>query len=515
MRSNIKRIIWVLIILLFAFVLRWTFEFVISRYQDQVNYAAIWNVVVRIVITTGVILVWTGIVIRSSSTANKLPWLILLALEPALGLTLFLTFGRSFRRSERFRELPLLDDGKYLTKEPLTQFEREIYRNIDTEITDIYKASYHATKHHAYVNDSSVSVLTNGEEFFPTLIHELEQAQEFILMQFYILRTDIIGKTILDILKQKAQSGVDVYLMYDAFGGVFLNRRYMKSLKKSGIKVVVNDPVYFGIYNTRINYRNHRKITVIDSRVGFMGGINLGDEYYTKRYKKTGVWRDTQLMFKGKVINSLTQLFFRDWYYNTEELISEDKYYKATVVKEEGMIQIVPSGPDFVHPPIRNMYVKMINNAKISIKIMTPYIALDQEMLTSLVIAANSGVQVDVIIPGKPDKKSIYMVTKSFIRDLLEANINVYTYDEGFTHAKVFIIDDQLASCGTYNLDNRSARINFEVTALLYTQGVEKLVEDFDKDLKVSTKIEKESWKQRGNIIRFIEGLFNLFSPIV
>jgi cardiolipin synthase len=179
------------------------------------------------------------------------------------------------------------------------------------------------------------------------------------------------------------------------------------------------------------------------------------------------------------------------------------------------MIQIVPSGPDFVHPPIRNMYVKMINNAKISIKIMTPYIALDQEMLTSLVIAANSGVQVDVIIPGKPDKKSIYMVTKSFIRDLLEANINVYTYDEGFTHAKVFIIDDQLASCGTYNLDNRSARINFEVTALLYTQGVEKLVEDFDKDLKVSTKIEKESWKQRGNIIRFIEGLFNLFSPIV
>jgi len=515
MRGNVKRVVWLLIILLVALVVRWAFESIVLKYFDQVNYAMIWNMATRVIITTGVILVWIGIVVRSSSTANKLPWLILLTLEPVLGLTLFLTFGRSFRRSERFKELPLLDEAKYLTKEPLTQFNRDVYTAIDTEITDIFKASYQATKHHAYINDSSVQVLTNGIEFFPTLIRELEQAEEFILMQFYILRTDVIGKTVLDILRQKAQSGVEVILMYDAFGGVFLNHRYMKNLKKSGVKIVVNDPVYFGFFNTRMNYRNHRKITVIDSKVGFMGGLNLGDEYHQKVYKKTGVWRDTHLMFKGKIINSLTQLFFRDYYYNTEELISEDHFYKAMPVKEEGLVQIVPSGPDYIHPPIRNMYVKMFNNAKKSIKIMTPYIALDQEMLTSLVIAANSGVKVDIIIPGKPDKKSIYMVTKSFIKDLLDAHINVYTYDAGFTHAKVLIIDDQLASCGTYNLDNRSARINFEVTALLYTQGVEKLVKDFEQDLQASTKVEKATWKNRNKVVQFVEGVFNLFSPIV
>ena len=246
-----------------------------------------------------------------------------------------------------------------------------------------------------------------------------------------------------------------------------------------------------------------------------MGGLNLADEYNLGKFKDYGFFRDTHLVLEGDAVRSLTQLFFRDFYYNTNEFISDTKYYPTYRVKAEGLVQILPSGPEYKHPPIRNVYVKIINNAKKSIKIMTPYIALDNELLTSLVIAASSGVEVDIIIPGIPDKKSIYAVTKSFIEDLLEVGIKVYTYTPGFCHAKILIIDDVMASCGSYNLDNRSAKINFEVTTLLYLQCVDKLVEDFKKDLEESQEISYEVWLKRGVIRRLYEGLLNLFSTLV
>ena len=268
------------------------------------------------------------------------------------------------------------------------------------------------------------------------------------------------------------------------------------------------------MFNTRVNYRNHRKVTIIDGKYGFIGGMNLADEY-NNGVKKFGHFRDTHLVLEGLVVNSLTALFFRDWYYNTNDFIDDKSYYIAESVETDGLIQIIPSGPDFHYPPIRNTYVKMINNAKKSIKIMTPYIALDQQMLTSLIIASKGGVKVDIIIPGVPDKKSVYFVTKSFIGELLDAGINIHLYKKGFTHAKVLISDDTLASCGTYNLDNRSAVINFEATALLYKTGVDKLIKDFNKDLSVSKQINPKKWKNRGFSNKVIEGLFNLFSPLV
>ena len=515
MRFNVKRVMWLFVIIIFAVIARAIFEFVYDKYDDIYSFTQFLNLTLRALISGLVILLWISIVIRSENTTNKIPWLIILAVEPFIGLTLFLSFGRSFRRSSRFKDLPLLDDGLYLTNEPHTNFNLKNYTDIDTEITDIYKAGFNSTHHHAYINDSAVNVLTNGNEKFPRLITELNNAKEFILMQYYIMRTDKIGKQVLEILKRKAKSGVEVYVIYDAFGSVFLNKRFMRDLKDNGVHVVVNDPVYFGLYNTRINFRNHRKVTVIDGHTGFLGGINLGDEYNNKKKRKYGFWRDTHLLIKGKAVNSLTQLFFRDWYYNTDKFIEDKKYFTDIKVEAEGLVQIIPSGPEFKHPPIRNVYVKMINNAKKNIKIMTPYIALDQELLTSLVIAAKSGVRVEIIIPGIPDKKSIYTVTKSFIEDLLEVGIRVFTYTPGFCHAKIFIIDDMLASCGSYNLDNRSARINFEVTALLYNQAVDKLVQDFQTDRSVSKEIELRKWRKRGLINRMYEGILNLFSPLV
>jgi len=515
MRTEFKRIVWIALIVVFAIIIRIGFEYAYDFFKESYTISQFAYLALRFFLFGVVVLIWISIVANSDQTINKLPWLLVLALEPFVGLALFLSFGRSFRRSERYRELPLLAPTKYLTKEPVTDMDRQGYMNIDSEITDIFKAGYNSTGHHPYLNDTKVEVLTNGSEKFPRLIEELHKAETFILMQYYIMRTDNIGRAILSILREKAKEGVEVYLLYDAFGGVFLSKRFMKDLKESGIRVVVNDPVYFGFFNTRINYRNHRKVTVIDGKVGFVGGLNLADEYNLGKFKDYGFFRDTHLVLEGDAVRSLTQLFFRDFYYNTNEFISDTKYYPTYRVKAEGLVQILPSGPEYKHPPIRNVYVKIINNAKKSIKIMTPYIALDNELLTSLVIAASSGVEVDIIIPGIPDKKSIYAVTKSFIEDLLEVGIKVYTYTPGFCHAKILIIDDVMASCGSYNLDNRSAKINFEVTTLLYLQCVDKLVEDFKKDLEESQEISYEVWLKRGVIRRLYEGLLNLFSPLV
>ena len=409
-----------------------------------------------------------------------------------------------------------MHDGKYLTYEPITDFSNQEYLAIDSEVTDIYKTAFNMTNHHAYLCDSDVEVLNSGELFFARLAEKIKTAEKFILLQFYIIRTDKTGKMILDLLKQKAEQGVEVKVMYDAIGSVFLNQRYLKTLEKSGVVLTEIDPVFFAFFNTKINFRNHRKNVIIDGRVAFTGGMNLADEYQNKaKNKKFPPFRDTQIQIMGKAVNSLTSLFFRDWYYVTNKFINDEKYYCSTKVESKGMIQIIPSGPDFKYPPIRNTYVKMMNNAKKSIKIMTPYLALDREMVTSLMIAARGGVNVEIIVPGVPDKKSVYEVTRSFFQELLEEGIKIYTYTNTFTHAKVFIIDDNIASCGTYNLDNRSARINFEVTALLYNVGVKTLIDNFDEDRSHSRQVSLDKWRKRNFIQRMFEGLVALMSPII
>ncbi len=514
MKLNVKRIFWLTLLIVLAISFRFLFEKAFLFYFNKYSLTQFLNIFLHFLFTGLAVLIFLGILIRSDSSPTKLPWLLLLSFEPFLGLALFLTFGRNFKKSFRYLAHPLIKDGLYLTHEPITNFNEPGYKEIDSEVTDIYKTAYNMAHHHAYLDDSSAMVLRNGENYYPKLIEKLESADKFIFMQFYIIRTDKIGKKILEILEKKAKQGVEVKLLYDAIGSVFLNKRFMRRLKKNGVKVVANDKVYFGFFNTRINYRNHRKVTIVDGKYGFIGGMNLGDEYNNES-KKYAMFRDTQLMLEGKAVNSLTALFLRDLYYAKHKFVDDDKYYISEKIEAKGLVQIIPSGPDFEYPPIRNTYVKMINNAKISIKIMSPYLALDQEVLTSLIIASKGGVEVSLILPGKPDKKSIYIVTKSFFEQLLAAGVKIYLYKKTFTHAKILIVDDFIASCGTYNLDNRSARINFEATVLLYNDTVNALTEDFELDLTKSKEVLLAKWKNRGLINRLVEGLFNLFSPLV
>lgn len=514
MNFSFKRNFWITLILLIAILSRIGFEFLLRIFNEEFIVTEFFEGAFRYSTYALTAVIFLSIIVKSEYNVSKIPWLLILLVEPFTGLFLFLTFGRDYRESNRFEDHPLANEKQYLTREPQTDFDLYEYQDIDSEVTDIYKTAYNMTGHHAFLNDSKVSVLTNGDQFFPRLIEELEQAKSFILMQFYIIRTDETGRQVFDLLQQKATQGVTVYVLYDALGSAFLNKKVLHNLRTSGVKIIAIDKIRFGFFDTRVNYRNHRKITIIDGRVGFLGGMNLANEYWNKA-KRFPPFRDTQLMLEGMVLNSLTALFFRDWYYTTDDFIEDPEFYSATKITEEGLVQVIPSGPDFKYPPIRNVYVKMINNAKRSIKIMTPYLALDREMITSLMIASRGGVDVSIIIPGKPDKKMVYEVTQSFIEELLEEGIHIYRMTGTFTHAKVLIIDDTLASCGTYNLDNRSARINFEVTALLFKQGVDDLIRDFDNDLSSSEEIQLHIWRKRNLFKRLFEGLVGLFSPLV
>lgn len=516
MRFNLKRNIWIIVILLVMLFIRLEFELALRLFDLDITFTEYFDFWARNTVTVVSVIVFIRIISKSEYSMSKMAWLLILIIEPLTGLTMFLTFGRDFRESYRHRKHPLTHNGKYLTKEPKTDFRLPEYKAIDTEVTDIYKTAYNMTKHHAYLYDSLVEVLNNGEDFFNRLAEEIKQAKQFIFLQFYIIRTDKTGRRILDLLKQKADEGVEVKVIYDAIGSAFLNQRYLKTIEDSGVEIEVFDPLYIAFFNTKMNYRNHRKNIIIDGNIAFTGGMNLADEYQNKaKRKRFPPFRDTQIAIRGKAINSLTALFLRDWYYIKDTFIDDDKYYQAQAVSSKGMVQVIPSGPDFKYPPIRNTYVKMINNAKKSIKIITPYLALDRELVTSLMIAARGGVNVELIVPGTPDKKSVYEVTKSFFSELLEEGVKIYTYTNTFCHAKIIIIDDTIASCGTYNLDNRSARINFEMTVLLFDTGVTELVKDFDDDIAKCVQVDHKKWSKRGFFQRAFEGLFGLMSPLV
>lgn len=502
----------VALIILLAMVFRIIYELFLRQINFVIPFQQLFGSISTWIINVLAVLIWISIVLKSEYSHSKLPWLLILIIEPFTGVFMFLTFGRDYRESNRYNRLPKLKDFHYLKQEPKTNFNNDFLKSVDSEITDVYKMSYNMTKHHIYQKDSKTTVLKQNQ-YFHTLLEKLEEAESFILMQYYIIREDDIGRKVLDILKRKAQNNCKVILMFDALGSYKLSKSVIKELRDSNIEVVEIDPVKYVVFDTRVNYRNHRKQVVIDSLYGFIGGMNLADEYY-KKVKGFPTFRDTSLLLEGLVVNSLTRLFFRDYYSATSNWIEDEFFYQAKPVKSDGLIQIIPSGPDFKIPPIRNTYVKLINNAKKTIKIMTPYLALDHEMKTSLIIAARGGVDVSIIIPGTPDKKLIYELTQSFIEELLEEGVKVYKSNKTFTHAKILIMDDHFASCGTYNLDNRSAVINFEATVLMYKTGVKSLVEDYNNDLINATKIDLDAWKKRPLFKRLIEGLMSLASPL-
>lgn len=500
MEKNKRKLLSILFLIFLAIFVRVALEIVYQSLELLLAFSPTAGFLVRTLFLVFVLIVWLGVTIRSDQTYTKLPWLLILFFEPVIGMTLFLSFGRSFKNSRRYKKRPLLKDETFLN-------HQAPYAD-----NDVFKASHGITKRTIY-NQTHVTRFKNGEAFYPDLIEQLNQAKKTILFEVYIYRSDTRGKEILDILIEKARLGVEVKLILDAFGSLSrLSKSDKKRLIDSKVEVHFFDRVYFPFFNTRLNFRNHRKIIVIDGTIGYTGGMNIGDEYDNSILYDYH-FRDTHLRVEGEAIRSLVEIFLKDYYYITGKVLDVTRFLSDKVFAFDGRAQVIESGPNSRVPYIRDVYLHLIHTAKKSIKIMTPYMAIDPETFTALKSACARGVKVDIIIPGIPDKYLVYVVTKYFAHAFSEVGINVYIYQPGFTHAKIFIVDDYLASVGSYNLDNRSAVIDFEVTVLSDEASLLKdLLNDFVLDLEDSVPIKDE---KRTVFSRLFEGLLSIFSPII
>ena len=449
---------------------------------------------------------------------NTLTWIVILVLVPPVGFILYAMFGRSIAKKNMFS---VKEKEDKVIKDKILESYVEIESNLDPyldENKDIIYTLANSNNAH-FTADNDVDIYPESNLFFNSLLEELKKAEEYINIQFYIFKDDRIGKEIIEILKEKAQSGVEVRLLYDAVGGRNLSRKAVKEMKEAGVQVANFFPSFLNIINFNINFRNHRKIVVIDGKVGFVGGFNVGDEYLG-RDPKFGEWRDTHIRLTGSCVIDLSMRFLLDWRYTTKENLDLAKYFTKKRKKSDGNvgIQIVSSGPDITElDEIKYGYMKMIQKARDYVYIQSPYLILDKTLMETLKVACLSGVDVRIMIPSKPDHPFVYWASYSYAGELLNYGAKIYTYGEdAFLHAKTIVYDDSVASIGTANMDIRSFELNFEVNAFIYSE--EKAREQrmiFEKDIENSREITKEIYESRSTYIKIKESISRLLSPVL
>ena len=361
-----------------------------------------------------------------------------------------------------------------------------------------------------------------GIDKFSDLKRDLLLAKETINMEYYIFADDEAGKEIMNILINKVKEGVKVKFIYDSIGCLGAPRRFFRKLKKAGGEVAEFFPPFAHIrmLNLKMNYRNHRKIVVIDGKIAYTGGMNIRNDHIYGTEKKTSPWRDTHIRIAGSGVYILQNIFLNDWRYCVKEEKDAEDYVRAGYfpkVEVTGGInlQVVESGPDTPIQKIKETYIKMITNAKSHVFIQSPYFVPDDSFLSAIKIALASGVKVGIMIPSKPDHKAIFHVSISYLKELLDLGANVYMF-KGFLHSKAMIVDDNKLSIGTCNTDNRSFALNFEDTVIMYSK---KLTAQYEKsvleDIKNSIVVDQTYYKKRRWYTKFLQAVFRLGAPIL
>lgn len=471
-----------------------------------------------IIMIINFVLAFTVIFLERKNASSTWAWLMVLFFIPVVGFFLYLIFGRRLSGQRLFKMDSKSKLGvKTAVQKQLNDLKKGKFSLRQEELMQYKDLYYLHLKHNDAIltQNNDVTLFTDGKDKFNALIEDLKGAKDHIHLLYYIMRNDDLGQQIGDILVQKAKEGVMVRVLYDDLGSRKLGRRYKKRLKDAGVEIEGFFPPRIPRFNLKINFRNHRKLAIIDGKIGYIGGFNIGDEYLGKS-KKFGYWRDTHLRIYGESVANMQTRFILDWNQaSRNDILYDDRYYNVDPSGDVG-IQIVNSGPDSDWEQIKYGYIKMILSAKEYIYVQTPYFIPDESLMDALRIAALSGVKVKVMIPNKPDHPFVYWATLSYIGELLEAGAEAYIYQNGFLHAKTLVIDGKISSVGTANIDMRSFRLNFEVNAFLYDKHFAKqLVDVFEEDIKVSSQMTLKLYEQRSIGIKFKESISRLLSPIL
>lgn len=490
---------------------------VITRMHLVDNRWIFWSGKVFGMIFSLYILMTALVVFFENRNPNKtVSWLLVLFLLPGVGILFYLMFGQDVRKRWRLkkkeRNSPKVERAAEMQMQIVESVE--LFSQEESLVSKRLINLLLANSSSPFYVDSKVDVLTNGHETYGAMFEKIAEAYDHIHLEMFIIRDDQIGNQLKQLLIGKAREGIRVRVLYDSVGSWRLGRKYRKDLEDAGVEVTVFFPVLFPVIRRELNYRNHRKILVVDGMTGFVGGLNIGDEYLGAN-EKLGFWRDTHLMLSGDCVYTLQSIFARDWEFASGQKLEGERYFPPLSRMGKSIVQIAASGPDSDWQAILQAYFTMIATAEKRIWITTPYLVPEESLLMGLKTAALSGVDVRIIIPSKADHFLVYWASQDNIEALLEAGVRIFSYQKGFIHSKILLVDGIGASIGTANLDMRSLEINFEVNAFIYDViFVGRLEADFIGDLAESSEIILEEHRNRGIAPRFLESLGRIVSPL-
>ncbi|MCC7667511.1 cardiolipin synthase [Liquorilactobacillus satsumensis] len=447
-------------------------------------------------------------------------WLLVLVLLPIIGFILYLFVGKKLPRNQiydiRTQQQMGIDQLVKLQKEQWN--EKELLPA--DEMSDTAREMVHLfleTDSAILTKHNHVEIIIDGQEKFRRLFADVKNAKDHIHVEYYTFYNDKIGNEFLHLLEEKARQGVKVRVIYDSFGSRGTTKRFFERLEKLGGEAESFFGGHHSFSNFRLNYRDHRKLVIIDGQIGYIGGFNVGDQYLG-RSPKFGYWRDTHLRVVGNVAEAMQSRFFMDWNATVPQrrVDYQENYFPLIHRQGNTSIQIVSSGPDNEVQKIKLGYIKMINNATEYVLIQTPYLIPDDSLLEALSLAAFSGVKVKIMIPAKPDHAFVYRATQYYAKALLENNVEIYRYNNGFLHSKTLVVDGKIASVGSANMDYRSFKLNFEVNAFLYDQELStQLRTIFENDMLHSTKLTIADFNAQSYWLKFKQYFSRLLSPIL
>lgn len=456
---------------------------------------------------------------RKNPTSTML-WVMVILTFPIIGFLIYLLFGVDLSKSKMFQDKD--EDSGIMYSQSLERIE--LINRGEYEFQDLKSYDYQPlikllsnSSFSKYVESNKVDIFYDGHELVNDIIDELSKAKNSIYIQSYIISSGEMFDAIKEVLIKKAKEGVEVKFLVDGMGGRKLDKKDIKELEEAGVQNAIFFPPFLGNLNVRINFRNHRKIIIIDSQIGYVGGFNIADEYISKS-KKFGYWRDTHIKIEGEGVNDLTDRFYLDFKFATG--IGNGRYqtYSKELSDEYKVaMNVITSGPDHELEQIRDGFAKMIDMAENRIFIQTPYFIPDDGLLKSLRMAAYSGVDVKIMVPKKPDHPFVKSASRSYLGELLKFGAEVYYYEEhGFLHAKTMIVDNFVSTVGTANFDIRSFSLNFEVNAFMYDYGVNyDLSNQFIEDINSCEKYTYEKYSQRSIWEKAAESIARLLSPIL
>lgn len=462
-----------------------------------------------------VVLTMITILMDNRQPAKTMAWILVLWFIPLLGIILYFFFGQNIRR-EHIVSRKSLDQ---LTKRSMFEFVEQRNLTLPDEhrkLIDLFTNQQMALP----FKGNTVEIYKDGYEFFPALLAEIAKARHHIHIDVYIFCDDALGRLVSDALIAKAREGVEVRLIYDDVACWSVKNSFYERMREEGIEVHPFMPVKFPVFTSKANYRNHRKVIVIDGKVGFIGGMNIALRY-VKGYgkgKRHTAWRDTHMKIEGTAVYGLQRAFLIDWYFVDQTLITNRKYYPQNIAKDNDcLMQIVSSNPTDSWPTIEQGYVNILLNAKKYVYIETPYFMPTEPVLFAMRTAALAGVDVRLMLPLKNDSQLVQWATTSYVMETVEAGVTVLFYKAGFNHSKVIISDDSLVSCGSLNVDFRSFEHNFECCAFLYDRDMAlRFKEVFAEDEKECVPIEQvKDLSHRSFLIRLWESLVRLLSPLM